>query len=550
MDLKSVEVLILDEADRLLDMGFSQQVDSLMRRLPKQRRTGLFSATQTKAVEALARAGLRNPVRVAVAVSTAGNDSTGRGEGKSKSQAVNETSGGTQPQTNNNEQITPNTLAIHYTVADTAADKLALLTGFLATHGRSEKLIVYFFTCACVDYFSTILPRLLGSSGGRSGSTDSPVQLHALHGRMKQSARESTLTSFAQATTGVLLATDVAARGLDIPDVHWVVQYDAPQDPSAFVHRCGRTARMGRSGSALALLTPSELAYVDFLRLRKVPLTEYELSKDEKTNIMDTKEIVRIVRKESEGDRVVMDTGVKAFVSYIRAYKEHHCKYIFRLEDVALGPLASSFALLRLPKMPEVKKAARTLAAQGSLDALFTSSDVDPDTVKFKDKLREKQRQQVLAQRAAAAAAGEEGNKRNKDSTAAAQNKKKKKNNDSIISTIEQPRLTAAKRRQLEARQEVEDLNDEYALLKKLKRGKISEKEYNTAAGLNHFLDDDDGDDDDEGGDGVGGARQHHNQEVGVLHKKKKNLVEQAMAKKARKKAKKINKRQNITAAT
>lgn len=74
------------------------------------------------------------------------------------------------------------------------------------------------------------------------------------------------------AAAGCLLCTDVAARGLDIPDVGWVLQYDPPQDPSAFVHRVGRTARMGRSGNALVFLLPSEAAYVDFLRLRKVPL--------------------------------------------------------------------------------------------------------------------------------------------------------------------------------------------------------------------------------------------------------------------------------------
>lgn len=68
---------------------------------------------------------------------------------------------------------------------------------------------------------------------------------------------------------GALLCTDVAARGLDVPDVGWVVQLDAPQDPDAFVHRVGRTARMGRAGAALALLLPAEGTYVDFLRLRK-----------------------------------------------------------------------------------------------------------------------------------------------------------------------------------------------------------------------------------------------------------------------------------------
>jgi hypothetical protein len=69
---------------------------------------------------------------------------------------------------------------------------------------------------------------------------------------------------------GVLLCTDVAARGLDIPDVAWIVQFDPPQDPDVFVHRVGRTARMGRSGSALAFLLPHEAAYVEFLRIRQV----------------------------------------------------------------------------------------------------------------------------------------------------------------------------------------------------------------------------------------------------------------------------------------
>ena len=76
-----------------------------------------------------------------------------------------------------------------------------------------------------------------------------------------------------QIRAGCLLCTDVAARGLDIPDVHWVVQYDPPQDPSVFVHRVGRTARMGRTGHALVFLLPHELAYVEFLRRRKVRVT-------------------------------------------------------------------------------------------------------------------------------------------------------------------------------------------------------------------------------------------------------------------------------------
>lgn len=86
--------------------------------------------------------------------------------------------------------------------------------------------------------------------------------------------RAEVLQEFADATSGALLCTDLAARGLDIPHVHWILQFDPPQDPSAFVHRCGRTARMGRSGNALAFLLPHEDAYVDLLAQRRIPLTQ------------------------------------------------------------------------------------------------------------------------------------------------------------------------------------------------------------------------------------------------------------------------------------
>jgi len=489
LDLKTVEVLVLDEADRLLDMGFKAQLDSLMGKLPRQRRTGLFSATQTEAVEALARAGLRNPVRVAVAVARkaaafkeAENEGGKKKRKSSSSSALEEE----QATTNNNQhqQITPSTLTVHYRVVDTS-EKLSQLAAFLASH-PSEKIIVYFLTCACVDYFATALPRLAACK---------KISFHALHGRMKQAARETTLASFAGATSGVLLATDVAARGLDIPDVHWVVQHDPPQDPSAFVHRCGRTARMGRSGSALAFLTPAELPYVDFLKLRKIPLTE------ETSQNLDNLETIRseaakeslknaltFLRKESESDRAVMEAGTKAFVSYIRAYKEHHCKYIFRLEDVPLGCLAASFALLKLPRMPEAKKASR-LASAGKLEG-FVQSEIDPESVRFRDKSREKQRQAVLKQRAAAAAEAD-----NEVDSKSEKNGSKRKGAASAPTSAAagalQPRLTAAKRRQLEARQEFNELNDEYALLRKLKKGKISQRDYDVAAGLSSDNDDD-----------------------------------------------------------
>ena len=148
------------------------------------------------------------------------------------------------------------------------------------------------------------------------------------------------------------------------------------------MHRCGRTARMGRSGSALALLCPHEAPYVDFLRLRRVPLCEAEALPSELA-LADGAQgdaaasaVLAAARREAEGDRLVMEAGTKAFVSYVRAYKEHQCGFIFRLEELPLGAVAACLALLRLPFMPEVKKALRR---PGALEG-FAPSDVDPDS--------------------------------------------------------------------------------------------------------------------------------------------------------------------------
>jgi ATP-dependent RNA helicase DDX55/SPB4 len=146
---------------------------------------------------------------------------------------------------------------------------------------------------------------------------------------------------FMKAKRGILLCTDVAARGLDMPDVDWVIQFDPPQDPKVFVHRCGRTARLGRSGSALVFLSLNEETYIDFLMIRKVPLEEMKLPYEYPEVLEDAKRLII-------QDRYLWDKSVKAFVSYIRAYQKHYCSYIFRLQQLDLGKIALLFSLLRV----------------------------------------------------------------------------------------------------------------------------------------------------------------------------------------------------------
>ena len=336
MDCSELDCLILDEADVLLNMGFATSLQNILSKLPKMRRTGLFSATTSSSStsslkEWMKIVGMRNPVWIDVTVTT----------GSSQDNVEDSTNaagpGGTAATAtalSNTAQATPSTLTNYYVVAP-LEEKLSRLVAFLRQH-EQEKIIVFFLTCACVDFFGTALQQILTEMG-----------IELLHGKMVQKRREKTMERFRDGSSRILFCTDVAARGIDVSDVQWVVQYDAPQDPSFYVHRVGRSARAGRTGQSLLFLTRKEEAYVDLLRMRKVPLSpvpasehvcppeEVEAREDSgiQSAAPDKASIEDILPKVKElvvTDRDILEKGTKAFISYIRAYKEHHCAFIFR----------------------------------------------------------------------------------------------------------------------------------------------------------------------------------------------------------------------------
>lgn len=238
-----LDVLVMDEADRLLDLGFVEPIRALLAYLPKQRRTGLFSATMTEALTELVRVGLRNPVRVVVKV-----------ESKAKGSSIRK------------DIRMPATLQNLYHVSR-PENKFAELLRILRREAKHDgrKCIVYFATCAQVNYFFS----LLAHQAKCKPIWTQGLQFFSLHGKQTTKRRNATFQAFSHAkvgsgesdTTGapdanctVLLCTDVAARGLDLPDVDVVVQFDPPNDPKVFSHRCGRTARAGRSGRAIVML--------------------------------------------------------------------------------------------------------------------------------------------------------------------------------------------------------------------------------------------------------------------------------------------------------
>ncbi|KAL1501771.1 hypothetical protein ABEB36_007036 [Hypothenemus hampei] len=333
--IKNLEVLILDEADRLLDMGFQKTLDTILSYLPRQRRTGLFSATQTKEVQDLIRAGLRNPVLISVSAKA--------------------------------KQSTPDLLQNYY-IQTKNDGKLASLLNFLKQK-RIKKSMLFLPTCACVDYWSKIFPHIMPKG------VQLPIM--AIHGKMKEK-RKKVLDKFKNSDKALLLCTDVMARGIDIPEVDWVLQWDPPASATAFVHRVGRTARQGQQGSALIVLLKNEEAYVDFLQAnQRVKLNQIndEITQQEIDTLRDK------IRNLHKKDRALMENATKAFVSHVRAYSKHECSVLLKVKELPLGALGATYGLLQMPKMPELKNRDVT-----DFPALPT---LDLNSIPYKDKNRE-----------------------------------------------------------------------------------------------------------------------------------------------------------------
>lgn len=235
---RNLKCLVIDEADRILDQGFEEEMHQILRILPQTRQAMLFSATQTKKVDDITRMALKNPKVV----------------------SVHDT----------HVEATVDTLEQGYVLCSSETKFLLLFT-FLKKNLK-KKVIVFFSSCNEVKFYAELLNYV-----------DVPVL--DLYGKQKQQKRTSTFFEFSNAESAILLCTDVAARGLDIPRVDWIVQYDPPDDPRNYIHRVGRTARAGQSGKALMLLLPEEIGYLKYLKLAKVPLNEYDFPKAKIANI-------------------------------------------------------------------------------------------------------------------------------------------------------------------------------------------------------------------------------------------------------------------------
>ncbi|SFT51649.1 ATP-dependent RNA helicase RhlE [Lishizhenia tianjinensis] len=239
LDISGLKVLVLDEADHMLDLGFIKDIKDVMRHIPKKRQTLFFSATINKKIKELAYDLVRNAIRI---------------------------------------QISPkNPVAknIEHSVAFVEMDDKRFFLENLIKENEEQKLIVFVRTKVRAERVKKAMERVA-------------IEAETIHGDVEQKDRFSILSKFKSGECKVLITTDVAARGIDIPGVGYVVNYDLPEEPENYVHRVGRTGRGKEKGWAIAFCSPQEKEYLEAIEeYTGNEIEVYEISKMEYKSIID-----------------------------------------------------------------------------------------------------------------------------------------------------------------------------------------------------------------------------------------------------------------------
>ncbi|XP_058040993.1 probable ATP-dependent RNA helicase DDX10 isoform X1 [Ahaetulla prasina] len=331
----NLQMLILDEADRILDMGFADTMNAIIENLPKKRQTLLFSATQTKSVKDLARLSLKDPEYIWV-------------HEKAKFS-------------------TPATLEQNYIVCE-LYQKVNMLYSFLRSH-LNKKSIVFFASCKEVQYLFRIFCRL------RPG-----LPILALHGKQQQMKRMEVYQDFLRKKSAVLFATDLAARGLDFPAVNWVIQFDCPEDANTYIHRVGRTARYKEGGEALLVLLPSEEnGMIQQLSQKKVPVSNIKINPEK---LLDVQKKLQSLLAQ---DQDLKERAQRCFVSYLRSVYLMKNKEVFDVLKLPIAEYALSLGLAVAPRVRFLQKVQKKLhttepekeGMEQAEDTQFSLSDED-----------------------------------------------------------------------------------------------------------------------------------------------------------------------------
>lgn len=339
----SLQVLVLDEADRILDLGFAATLNAIIENLPEERQTMLYSATQTRSVQDLARLSLQDPEYIAVH--------------------------------ENSSTSTPKGLTQSYVVCE-LPEKLNFLYSFIRNHIKS-KILVFVSSCKQVKFIYESFRRL------RPG-----IPLMALYGKQKQLKRVAIYNDFCKKTEAVLFATDIAARGLDIPAVHWVIQLDCPEDANTYIHRAGRTARYQKNGQSLLVLLPSEeQEMIKALEEKRIPINRIRVNPQKLGSIQ--KKLEAFCAQDLE----IKQWAQKSIVSYARSVFLQSNKKIFDVNQLPLDAFAQSLGLPNPPRIRFLKKAEKRYGKQddSQIDVIGLSSRLEENSGSSDEETRDEE---------------------------------------------------------------------------------------------------------------------------------------------------------------
>lgn len=340
-NVDNLRMLVLDEADRIMDMGFQKDVDAIVEYLPKDRQTLLFSATQTKRVSDLSRLALKDPEYI----------------------SVHQTA----------TIATPQSLQQNY-VLTPLPDKLDTLWSFLQSSKKS-KILVFLSSGKQVRFVYETFRQMQPG-----------IPLLHLHGRQKQTARLEITQRFSQAKHSCLFATDVVARGLDFPAVDWVIQVDCPEDADTYIHRVGRTARYEKAGRAVLFLDPiEEEGMLTRLEQKKIPIESINVRTKKQQSIRS--QLQQMCLK----DPTVKYLGQKAFTSYVRSLHVQKDKDVFQLEKYPLEEFAASLGLPGAPRIKFLKADAEEVKRRKNAPRMGRElEEAEDDDGEGKEKVRTK----------------------------------------------------------------------------------------------------------------------------------------------------------------
>ncbi|KFO99144.1 putative ATP-dependent RNA helicase DDX31, partial [Calypte anna] len=378
LDLTQTQGLVPLCFCRILDLGFEKDVAVILNALNAERaarQNVLLSATLTEGVTRLADISLNDPVRISIADDI-------QKTLKPASQADQQTSSSSSCMEQENFAV-PEKLK-QYVVMVPSKLRLVTLAAFILEKCKFEKnhkMIIFFSSCEQVEFYYVLLLKVLAGGveseqPGHSSGSSAHLQFLRLHGNMEQEERTEVFQEFLKSKTGILLCTDVAARGLDLPQVTWILQYNAPASPAEYIHRIGRTARIGCHGSSLLVLAPSEAEYVSLLASHKMNVSELKmekvlssLMKDDRFKLhrpgskrscgrdpQEVRERATVLQTKFENyvhsSEGTVRWAKKALQSFLCAYTTYprNLKHIFHIKSLHLGHVAKSFGLRDAPQ--------------------------------------------------------------------------------------------------------------------------------------------------------------------------------------------------------